>query len=72
MILRNNRTYMCNQFGQLTHVGENKCPLRSAYAQGRTHAQSWIWRYNVLKRCGKGKIIIANHLYEIVERFLAK
>ena len=27
---------------------------------------------NVLKRCGKGKIIIANHFYEVVEGFLAK
>ena len=27
---------------------------------------------NVLKRFGKGKIVIANHLYEVVEGFLAK
>ena len=27
---------------------------------------------NVLKRRGKGKIVIANHLYEVVEGFLAK
>ena len=63
---------MYNRFGQVRHVGQNKCPLRSAQAQGRTHAQSRIWRKNVLKRRGKGKIIIANHLYEVVEGFLAK
>ena len=30
---------MCNRLGKFTHVGQNKCPLRSAHAQGRTHAQ---------------------------------
>ena len=30
---------MRNRFGQVRHVGQNKCPLRSAQAHTRTHAQ---------------------------------
>ena len=30
---------MCNRFGQRTDVGQNKCLLRSAQAQSKTHAQ---------------------------------
>ena len=38
-IIVKTRTYMCNRFGQGRHVGQNKCPLRSAQAHTRTHAQ---------------------------------
>ena len=62
---------MCNRFGQDRHVGEIRVPTQCADAKQNAGAVMNL-KQNVLKRCGKGKIIIANHLYEVVEGFLAK
>ena len=62
---------MCNRFGHGRHVGEIRVPTQCADAKQNACAVMNL-KKNVLKRCGKGKIIIARYLYEVAEGFLAK
>ena len=52
-------------------IGSVKFPALWACARQNACAVMNL-KKNVLKRCGKGKIIVANHFYEVVEGFLAK
>ena len=62
---------MCNRFGQGRHVGEIRVPTQCADAKQNAGAVMNLKKERS-KTLRKRENNIANHLYEVVEGFLAK